>query len=853
MELFDQMLLVLDGVRREVAVATEPRPLLDDIRASAQSYVKDGVLTKSIPPPRSTATPAERIQWTIVVMEAMHHAGLVRLHRRSRESYEAIQHLSQGVQSLSTTDKTAASFLSRNYIDHSQQEARHLAQVRYRTTAGRGDPRRRTVDGIVVPTRSNSLNFDRALSVPTRTTGELTDREPLLIQRRPPGHSLLAGPAAASSPLHAEAPSAAHNDSFSMDPAPADAPQNRSAPATLLTTTMTQHAHSHGHPHPHPHPHLDKRTSANSILSMGSTVSSMLSGDHTDPARLPSAPPKEDLSLLVDTSSDHSPRASISSDDLSASMGLLARSFSSQPRDRSLSASKNDTERVSLADLDKRPFEAEILGGQGGTLPTTASTSFESTADRDHDRDVRQTLARTFSRRMSIHRCSAPLLPSDECSMLMTNIDSWELDIFALTALSQGRPLALLAMKIMHDRGLIETLRLDVDVLARFFMAIEDSYERFPKIQYHNNQHGADVMHSVHVLLDTPGLLDCFSDIEMFAALVAAAVHDVNHPGRTNAFLVKTSSPLAVLYNDASVLENHHLATAFKIMGDERCNILKSFEKDDRLVVRRLMIDMVLSTDMVKHAKFLGEFNALLHSIHTDPAPKEASAVASVIRARLRERYEDRVLVLCNIVHSADLGSATKPWPICQKWTQRVINEFYEEGDEERRLGLEIGPLNDREKLVVPKAQVGFINFVALPLWEAWARFVAPGTPQDNEIIQLRHLRYNLNAWKRLADDPNSEPTPAPPFSDMPRLQFDLSEGGPGDGDLSSRASSSSLSLAAGMLGMGGRVCHMEPALSPIVGSPAPLLEESPTRSVHSRDGSLYSSPERLLHPADSS
>ncbi len=40
--------------------------------------------------------------------------------------------------------------------------------------------------------------------------------------------------------------------------------------------------------------------------------------------------------------------------------------------------------------------------------------------------------------------------------------------------------------------------------------------------------------------------------------------------------------------------------------------------------------------------------------------------------------------------------------------------------------------------------QVGFITFIALPLWEAWARFVTPGAPQDNEIIQLRHLRYNL-------------------------------------------------------------------------------------------------------------
>ena len=53
----------------------------------------------------------------------------------------------------------------------------------------------------------------------------------------------------------------------------------------------------------------------------------------------------------------------------------------------------------------------------------------------------------------------------------------------------------------------------------------------------------------------------------MFAALVAAAVHDVDHPGRSNHFLIETSDDLAVLYNDNSVLENHHLAVAFKIMA----------------------------------------------------------------------------------------------------------------------------------------------------------------------------------------------------------------------------------------------------------------------------------------------
>ena len=52
----------------------------------------------------------------------------------------------------------------------------------------------------------------------------------------------------------------------------------------------------------------------------------------------------------------------------------------------------------------------------------------------------------------------------------------------------------------------------------------------------------------------------------MFAALYACAIHDVDHPGLSNQFLSNTSNALAILYNDHAVLENHHLATAFKFL-----------------------------------------------------------------------------------------------------------------------------------------------------------------------------------------------------------------------------------------------------------------------------------------------
>ena len=41
-----------------------------------------------------------------------------------------------------------------------------------------------------------------------------------------------------------------------------------------------------------------------------------------------------------------------------------------------------------------------------------------------------------------------------------------------------------------------------------------------------------------------------FDTADCVACLIAATVHDVDHPARTNAFLVNESNHLALLYND---------------------------------------------------------------------------------------------------------------------------------------------------------------------------------------------------------------------------------------------------------------------------------------------------------------
>ena len=85
-------------------------------------------------------------------------------------------------------------------------------------------------------------------------------------------------------------------------------------------------------------------------------------------------------------------------------------------------------------------------------------------------------------------------------------------------------------------------------------------------------------------------------ELDLMAMLVAAMVHDFEHPGLNNNFLVNTNDARATLYNDRSVLENHHAASSFAVMSRPECNFLEGLSKSDFKTFREIIIDMVLAT-----------------------------------------------------------------------------------------------------------------------------------------------------------------------------------------------------------------------------------------------------------------
>ncbi|CAF1145757.1 unnamed protein product, partial [Didymodactylos carnosus] len=311
---------------------------------------------------------------------------------------------------------------------------------------------------------------------------------------------------------------------------------------------------------------------------------------------------------------------------------------------------------------------------------------------------------------------------------VLSRINDWGLDTFKVEELSDQRPLTAITYRIFQERDLCRIYSIDQSTLLKYLLMLEDHYQQVP---YHNKAHGADVCQSMHVLLNASALDGVFTDLEVMSAIFASAVHDVDHPGVTNQFLINTNSDLAIMYNDESVLENHHLAVAFKLLQSQERNIFANLTTKQMKTLRKMVIDMVLATDMSKHMQLLADLKTMVES-------KKVTGNNII----MLETYDDRIQVLQNMIHCADLSNPTKPLDIYMRWIDRIMEEFWRQGDKERDLRLEISPMCDRRVASVEKSQIGFIEFIVHPLWETWADLVYPDANNILETLEQNRDWY---------------------------------------------------------------------------------------------------------------
>ncbi|XP_072475866.1 high affinity cAMP-specific and IBMX-insensitive 3',5'-cyclic phosphodiesterase 8A isoform X2 [Notamacropus eugenii] len=325
----------------------------------------------------------------------------------------------------------------------------------------------------------------------------------------------------------------------------------------------------------------------------------------------------------------------------------------------------------------------------------------------------------------------------------MENEEYWDFNIFELEAATHKRPLVYLGLKIFARFGICEFLNCSESTLRSWLQIIEANYHS--SNSYHNSTHSADVLHATAYFLSKERVKQTLDPIDEVAALIAATVHDVDHPGRTNSFLCNAGSELAILYNDTAVLESHHAALAFQLtIRDEKCNIFKNMERNEYRTLRQAIIDMVLATEMTKHFehvnKFVNSINKPLATLEENGANTgDGELVKSVLTSP-----ENRILIKRMLIKCADVSNPCRPLEQCIEWAGRISEEYFAQTDEEKGQDLPVVmPVFDRNTCSIPKSQISFIDYFITDMFDAWDAFA------DLPNL-MQHLDNNFKYWKGL-------------------------------------------------------------------------------------------------------
>lgn len=318
-------------------------------------------------------------------------------------------------------------------------------------------------------------------------------------------------------------------------------------------------------------------------------------------------------------------------------------------------------------------------------------------------------------------------------------LNSWNLNPLELDTARNHAAAVFFLGPCCHDMpfGTIE--------MESFLGRIEAGYKR--SNPFHNWYHAVDVTHCAYRLTKICVAEEYLYSTDNYGLLVSAVAHDIGHPGYTNAFLIETSHSIALRYNDLSPLENMHCATLFEILSQPNCNIFGKMVKYDAREVRKICIEAILYTDFARHFVLNKEVQMCLE-VHSERFQEARTAYRhdkdsfpddEVLEA-LRKQ-DTRRLLACLFLHVADLGYCMKPFRICRIWATQVIEEYFTQGDHEKKIGIPVQALNDRQKVNRAFSQIGFIEFMVCPLMFSATRVLPPMQLHTEQVI------LNAKTW----------------------------------------------------------------------------------------------------------
>ncbi|CAH3105812.1 unnamed protein product [Porites lobata] len=347
-------------------------------------------------------------------------------------------------------------------------------------------------------------------------------------------------------------------------------------------------------------------------------------------------------------------------------------------------------------------------------------------------------------RKLSISR---PMPNFVKYTLSQTTVEQLKEPIFNIWHWEPNEILSLLE-HMYSDLGLIEDFEINQVVLRRFLVSIQQNYRNNP---FHNFRHCFCVTQMMYCIIHLCNLRDVLSKIDLLVLMTACICHDLDHPGFNNTYQINAQTELAIRYNDISPLENHHAAVAFEILSQPESNIFANLGKEDQKKVRQEIVTLILATDMARHSEIVERFKSKLDTFDFS----NADYVGSL----------KKILIKC-----CDISNEVRPIDVSEPWADCLLEEYFMQSDREKSEGLPVAPFMDRDKVSKPTAQIGFIKFVLIPLFELLNKLF----PQVGPVM-IKPLREAYENYERMRIEEEAVKADAaessPPESDFEGLK----------------------------------------------------------------------------------
>lgn len=350
-------------------------------------------------------------------------------------------------------------------------------------------------------------------------------------------------------------------------------------------------------------------------------------------------------------------------------------------------------------------------------------------------------------------------LELDALLMKLHRLDTWDdVNIFEVNEISDGYTL-LLYLPIMLERfGFIDDLedqkleicsdananeninnKLCLDRRTVFEWLDRVTQEGYNKLPYHSVVHAADVLQTSFywVTREDSKLLSTLTKEDIFAMLIAATIHDYQHPGVSHPYLIQADHTSRYIYNDIDVLENFHLCQAFKVM--KQLDIFKYLNRQQKKTVHRNIVGCVLATNF-------GHQNELIYEMQNDKKYHDMSfdqdsSGQSGGKLKKKEIRKTRSILRPLLLHASDISHCCKKLEIHKEWSERYWREWHTEKEMLKSKGVIPTGVSRRD---FPKEQVFFFELWCLPFYELlcdWLYF-----PETQTILKTGQDNYQY--WK---------------------------------------------------------------------------------------------------------